>query len=81
MRQSGNAPLRRLRRQLPLQGSLSKRQPPAKPPLQGEVDAPPGADGGVRHIALPVFFRGGIPSRLAGQKAGGILPDAAGRRA
>ena len=40
----------------PLQGSLPKRQPPAKPPLQGEVDAPPGADGGVRRPALPISF-------------------------
>ena len=38
--QSGNAPLSRLRRQLPLQGSLWGGCCPIKPPLQGEVDAP-----------------------------------------
>ena len=38
--QSGNAPLSRLRRQLPLQGSLWGGCRPIKPPLQGEVDAP-----------------------------------------
>ena len=35
------------RRQLPLQGSLPGGGSPKKPPLQGEVDAPQGADGGV----------------------------------
>ena len=38
--QTGNAPLSRLRRQLPLQGSLWGGCRPIKPPLQGEVDAP-----------------------------------------
>ena len=38
--QNGNAPLSRLRRQLPLQGSLWGGCRPIKPPLQGEVDAP-----------------------------------------
>ena len=33
------------------------RQLPIKPPLQGEVDAPQGADGGVRRLALPISFR------------------------
>ena len=56
---TGNAPLSRLRRQLPLQGSLPMRQLPIKPPLQGEVDAPHGADGGVRRLALPISFRAG----------------------
>ena len=41
MHPSGCA-LRRI--QLPLQGSLSKRQSPAKPPLQGEVP-PQAAEG------------------------------------
>ena len=31
----------------------------AKPPLQGEADAPHGADGGVRRPALPISFRAG----------------------
>ena len=44
---------------LPLQGRLSKQQPPAKPPLQGEVDAPSGADGGVRRLAAPLPLRVG----------------------
>ena len=35
------------------------RQLPIKPPLQGEVDAPHGADGGVRRPALPISFRAG----------------------
>ena len=35
------------------------RQLPIKPPLQGEVDAPQGADGGVRRLALPISFRAG----------------------
>ena len=43
----GAAPLRRLGRHLPLQERLYRRQSPPKPPLQGEVDAPEGADGGV----------------------------------
>ena len=43
----GAAPLRRLRRHLPLQGRLLRGQPPRKAPLQGELDAPEGADGGV----------------------------------
>ena len=44
---------------LPLQGRLSKQPPPAKPPLQGEVDAPSGADGGVRCLAAPLPLRVG----------------------
>ena len=40
----GAAPLRRLRRHLPLQGRLPGRQPHRKAPLQGELDAPEGAD-------------------------------------
>ena len=40
----GAAPLRRLRRHLPLQGRLLGRRPPRKAPLQGELDAPEGAD-------------------------------------
>ena len=40
----GAAPLRRLRRHLPLQGRLCERLPLKKAPLQGELDAPQGAD-------------------------------------
>ena len=39
----GAAPLRRLRRHLPLQGRLCERLPLKKAPLQGELDAPQGA--------------------------------------
>ena len=41
------------------------RQLPIKPPLQGEVDAPQGADGGVRRPALP------NPSRAGADLSGG----------
>ena len=53
----GAAPLRRLGRHLPLQGRLYRRQSPPKPPLQGEVDAPQGADGGV-HCRLAAEIPG-----------------------
>ena len=43
--QSGNAPLRRLRRHLPLQGRLCKRLPPKRLPCKGlRSRAPPAAD-------------------------------------
>ena len=43
----GAAPLRRLRRHLPLQGRLYGQLPLKKAPLQGELDAPQGAARGV----------------------------------
>ena len=42
----------------PYRGAFQTAVPP-KPPLQGEVDAPQGADGGVRRPALPISFRAG----------------------
>ena len=49
----GAAPLRRLRRHLPLQGRLYGQLPLKKAPLQGELDAPQGAARGV-HCRLAV---------------------------
>ena len=57
--QSGNAPLSRLRRQLPLQGSLWGGCRPIKPPLQGEVDAPQAQTEGCG--ALPRKYLSGSP--------------------
>ena len=65
----GAAPLRRLRRHLPLQGRLLGRRPPRKAPLQGELDAPEGADGGVHcrlAAEIPRRVRQGLtPQRTA----------------
>ena len=55
----GNAPLSLLPQTAPLAGEPSKAAAAQKPPLQGEVDAPPGADGRVRRPARQVFFRDG----------------------
>ena len=57
--QSGNAPLSRLHRQLPLQGSLWGGCRPIKPPLQGEVDAPQAQAEGCG--ALPRKYLSGSP--------------------
>ena len=62
--QSGNAPLSRLHRQLPLQGSLWGDCHPVKPPLQGEVDAPQAQTEGCG--ALPRKYLSGSP--------GGVRP-------
>ena len=56
----------------PLQGRLYRRQSPPKPPLQGEVDAPQGADGGVHcRLVLQVSFK--IRQALAQHPQGTML--------
>ena len=72
--QSGNAPLSRLRRQLPLQGSLPMRQLPIKPPLQGEADAPHGADGGHQPCGCTSGFRPGRRAACHAHRSAAAIP-------
>ena len=77
----GAAPLRRLRRHLPLQGRLLRGRPPRKAPLQGELDAPEGADGGVHcrlAVEMPHKVRQGLA--LAFRRVCGGREDAATRK-
>ena len=66
----------------PLQGSLSSSRLSIKPPLQGEVDAPQGADGGV-HCRLATEIsckpRQGLAPASVGDDAC-IVPEALRRR-
>ena len=51
---------------LPLQGRLYRRQPPKASPARGGV-AP--GDGGVRHLAVPIPFRGDLRRRTGSRRA------------
>ena len=76
----GAAPLSRLTPAAPLTGEPFGWKPFAKPPLQGEVDAPKGADGRVHcHLVLQVSFktRQALALCFVGDDAG-IVPELCG---
>ena len=76
------APLSRLTPPAPLAGEPFRRQFPQKPPLQGEVDAPQGADGGVHcrfATEISCKARQGLAPASVGDDAC-IVPEALRRR-